>query len=590
MNPRKHFDEKGIEELADSIFNNGMIQPITVRPHPSLDKEYEIVCGERRYRAKVKILDRAQQADLINCIIKEMTDEVAMDMIIAENLQREDISPMEEAAGFLTLMKVRHIDAKEIAAKVGKSPGYVAQRLKLNDLNNDWQKFLHEGHLSIKDALTVSSLPDQAQVDMFKNEVNGSHWVKGEMYEIGEYNLRKYQSRLENPPFDPDNPTLIKGVGACSGCKFNSAFDGLLFPELANDPVCRNPACFQNKCDASFNSRLTIALEDPGIVFITGEYSPSKQTSALMKTIGSGVLTYYDYSTIEAPDPPDFKFFQGDNDTHEEDVEDFERAKSQYQQELEIFNRSMRSGKLQKAFVLGGDDKGREVYVKVNNKKGQETAKKKQSAAETVTTTPEDIKHEIQKVKDREKRAIELDDAKVWDEVQKMIKPAINIKDITGNLSQVERIATAAAIFDKLSHPRQAEFRKAFSLKANNTRFGTGIVLPDDIDTTLLTQMLRFFFLDVLPPFRIDGSFKNNHKASIALMLAESYWPGPCKSICDKQQEVADRRAKRVKDRIAVLQDELKALKSPATTAKAASPDASKQPTAKKSTAKKKSA
>ena len=111
--PRKHFDEEKLEELAQSIKSHGIIQPIVLR---KVDHGYEIVAGERRYRA-------ARKAGLkkVPCVIKELTDEQHMLIAIIENMQREDLNPIEEAEGLNNMIEVYGMTQEQISKSVGKS-------------------------------------------------------------------------------------------------------------------------------------------------------------------------------------------------------------------------------------------------------------------------------------------------------------------------------------------------------------------------------------------------------------------------------------------------------------------------------------
>ena len=138
MNPRKTFDEGGLQELADNIMQQGLLQPITVRPlkstgtDPFADCEYEIVCGERRYRALL-IIAQGKDDYKVPCIVRNLTDDEAFDAMITENLQRLDVDPIEEAFAFSQLVK-RGDTTEEIALRFGKSQRFVTDRIKLNNL------------------------------------------------------------------------------------------------------------------------------------------------------------------------------------------------------------------------------------------------------------------------------------------------------------------------------------------------------------------------------------------------------------------------------------------------------------------------
>ncbi|MBR5991369.1 MAG: ParB/RepB/Spo0J family partition protein, partial [Clostridia bacterium] len=125
--PRKTFDEKALQELANSIERNGILQPILVRP--MADGSYQLVAGERRWRA-------ARMAGLseIPVVIKELSDEQAMEISLIENLQREDLNPIEEAEGLQLLIERYNLTQEEAAARVGRSRPAIANSLRLLNL------------------------------------------------------------------------------------------------------------------------------------------------------------------------------------------------------------------------------------------------------------------------------------------------------------------------------------------------------------------------------------------------------------------------------------------------------------------------
>ena len=128
-NARKTFDPVQLDELAQSIKNNGLIQPITVRRKGDKGEQYEIICGERRFRA-CRMLNMKE----IPAIVREATDEQAYDLSISENLQREDVPPMESAKAYKRLIDTKRYDVASLALKFGKSEKSIYQTLKLCDL------------------------------------------------------------------------------------------------------------------------------------------------------------------------------------------------------------------------------------------------------------------------------------------------------------------------------------------------------------------------------------------------------------------------------------------------------------------------
>jgi len=138
--PRKEFEKESLKELKNSIEQYGVIQPIVVR---KLEEKYEIIAGERRWRA-------AKEASLekLPCIIKEVDDKEAIKLALIENLQREDLNPIEEANAFKNLMDSYNLTQEEVAEAVGKSRSYVANSLRLLNLEKEIQDYIAEGKIT----------------------------------------------------------------------------------------------------------------------------------------------------------------------------------------------------------------------------------------------------------------------------------------------------------------------------------------------------------------------------------------------------------------------------------------------------------
>ena len=139
--PRKTFEEKALAELADSIAQHGVLQPLVVRP--MTNGSYQLVAGERRWRA-------ARMAGLseVPVIIKELTDEETIEIAMVENLQREDLNPLEEALGYSYMMKELKITQEEAAEKVGKSRPAIANSLRLLKLPEEIQEMVRDNIIS----------------------------------------------------------------------------------------------------------------------------------------------------------------------------------------------------------------------------------------------------------------------------------------------------------------------------------------------------------------------------------------------------------------------------------------------------------
>lgn len=148
--PRKNFDEDALSELTDSIAQNGVLQPILVRPQGS---EYQIVAGERRYQA-------AQRAGLteVPVVVRDISDEDVLRLALIENLQRTDLNPMEEAQGYKALMDQEGLTQEELAEVVSKSRSAVANSLRLLRLPEQVQAWVRDGKLSAGHARALLAL------------------------------------------------------------------------------------------------------------------------------------------------------------------------------------------------------------------------------------------------------------------------------------------------------------------------------------------------------------------------------------------------------------------------------------------------
>ena len=161
--PRKTFNEESLKELAESIKEHGVIQPIIVKKSI---KDYEIIAGERRYRAS-----RLAGKETIPAIIKDFTDEQMMEIAVLENLQREDLNSIEEALGFEMLMKNLNLTQEALAKRVGKSRSYITNMLGLLTLPTNVKELVKEGKISTSHARTLSKLEDKEKIEELANKI-----------------------------------------------------------------------------------------------------------------------------------------------------------------------------------------------------------------------------------------------------------------------------------------------------------------------------------------------------------------------------------------------------------------------------------
>ena len=155
--PRKQFDEEALSELSASIAQHGILQPLLVRPLPG--GGYQLVAGERRWRAA-----RMAGLEEVPAVIRELTDREAAELAMIENLQREDLNPMEEAKGYQTLMETYGMTQEEAARAVNKSRAAVANALRLLQLPDEVAEMVAEGRLSAGHARAVLSFSEEERL------------------------------------------------------------------------------------------------------------------------------------------------------------------------------------------------------------------------------------------------------------------------------------------------------------------------------------------------------------------------------------------------------------------------------------------
>ena len=161
--PRKEFDEESLNEFAESIKEHGVIQPIIVKKSI---KGYELIAGERRTRAS-----KMAGKTTIPAIIREMTDEEMMEIALIENIQRENLNPIEEASAFQRIIETTKMTQEEAAKKFGKSRSYITNLLGLLNLPENVKKEVQEGKISMGHARVLSKLSDEDQIKEISNKI-----------------------------------------------------------------------------------------------------------------------------------------------------------------------------------------------------------------------------------------------------------------------------------------------------------------------------------------------------------------------------------------------------------------------------------
>lgn len=298
FNPRRIFDDAALAELAESIQHEGILQPLLVRPrvpllfarHQALEPDpdaitgYEVVFGHRRFRA-------AQLAGLqvARCIVRTMTDEDAKRAQIAENLQRQDVHPIEEAEGFMALIGDHGVTADELVEQVGKSRSYVYGRLKLLSACDQVRQACLSGDIGSETALLFSRQAPALQVKALE-KLKGTQFYRARNgYEDGgkegyrairDFLNEYFMLDLKEALWPLEAVDLVPDAGACTTCPKRTGCSPEIFADVIDAgrsgyrskggaDVCTDPDCFADKKKAHLKLEAA-KLEEKGKTVVAG--------------------------------------------------------------------------------------------------------------------------------------------------------------------------------------------------------------------------------------------------------------------------------------------------------------------------------
>ena len=280
-NPRKHFDAAKLSELADTIKASGVHTPILLRYLPparlqdtftdrrlgSKLPQYEIVAGERRYRASA-----IAGVATIPALIRAMSDQQALEVQLLENLQRDDLSELEEAEGYQQLCDLTNIAKDALAEKIGRSRRYVYDRLKLLKLQPLARTALQDGKISATAALAIAVVHDGDLQAKALAHATQTDW-QGETpstRELQRWMRQTLMLELAKAPFDIQLAALYPRAGACTTCPKRTGADPDLFADTPGPDMCLDAPCYRAKEAA--HSQIKIAeAQAKGQTIISGK-------------------------------------------------------------------------------------------------------------------------------------------------------------------------------------------------------------------------------------------------------------------------------------------------------------------------------
>lgn len=267
---RKRFSQAKLDELAASIKAKGVAQPILIRPvTPTAEapQQYEIVAGERRFRASIMA-----GLPTIPAMLRNLSDVEALELQILENLQRDDPHPLEEAEGYERLMLERNYDVDQLAEKLNKSRSYVYGRLKLCALTTSVREQFLDDKFSAATALLIARIPNPSLQVKAAKEVSATDWGGNPMSYRAQRDLlrQRFMLDLKNAVFPIKDAALLDEIGSCIECPKRSGNQPDAFEGEKHENLCTDPDCFAEKT-AAHSKKAKQKAEARGQTVISGE-------------------------------------------------------------------------------------------------------------------------------------------------------------------------------------------------------------------------------------------------------------------------------------------------------------------------------
>lgn len=334
FNPRKHFDEESLSELADSIRQQGVLQAIGVRPVADTAL-FEIVFGERRYRASVM----AGKTE-IPAIILDVTDDVAEEMAVTENLQRKDVTPMEEAVAYQKLLESGRYDVQSLAVQFGKSEDYIRTRLKFTTLIAEIAELLETDELSVSVASEICRYGEDIQREVYERHltegVYGS-WRSLKASEVARNIERDFTTDLRHYQFDK---TL------CVSCPFNT-HNMSLFHEVECGN-CAKRSCLEEK-NVSFlvEKAVQVMEKQPTVTLCHDAYNGNDKAVERLVDMGYMVENLQGYLPTYPNRPKEPQTDEYDTqEEYEQACRDYGQDMAAYNERCEEINRKADAGEI----------------------------------------------------------------------------------------------------------------------------------------------------------------------------------------------------------------------------------------------------
>lgn len=490
-NPRKVFDTEALKELTQSILEKGILQPLLVRP---FEGGHQLVCGERRLKAATlaKLTEVPVQ-------VRELTDEEVLEVQLIENLEREDVHPLQEAETLQHMLGTEKYTLGDLAPKLAKSETFIIQRLSLNQLIKPWKDAFLKEHINLAKALIVARLTKAGQKELAENAMDHVGGIKSKAA-LEKFIERQISRKLEQAPFDVCNENLVKKAGPCTACNKRSGANERLFPDIEADDQCFDKACYELKVQAHLMARAKEIVNGAEPVYFI--YSPYADE------LPRGLVKLLEKHNIKLL----------------EQYEDFE--------------------------LHGDDDQAKEgLWLNGSGKGHPEKIFLPQRSKGKMQELPP--KERIARIEQRATRALELDAEKIQKRIIESLAEAEELHKL-GKLpiQPMDTVLLRLWLWNTAPWEVQETLCKAFKWSSNVANK----TMLQRLEKLTEEQVAHLVRLTIFAKWR--HSLPNFIEGMALRKLAEAVPSVPIKDIEKEQRQVARKRIKRTKERIQKLKEQ----------------------------------
>lgn len=517
-NPRKNFDEASLAELSESIRQQGVLQPIGVRPIE--DNRFEIVFGERRYRASLM----AGLED-IPAVVMEISDEVAEEMAVTENLQRKDVTPIEEANAYQKLIDSGRHDVQSLAVQFGKNESYIRTRLKFVSLMPEIAQLLEQDEITISVASEICRYGEDIQKEVYnkhlKEGVQYNSWRGMKASDVARNIERQYTTDLERYAFDK---TL------CLSCPHNTN-NMMLFCE-GGCGNCANRSCLA-EMNASYlvEKALQFVEQYPSVSLGYQDFNNNMLAVERLTAMGYEVEHLNTYATAypETPVAPEKEEYDT-TEEYEAAYKEYEQDFSNYMEKCKSIHERIDTGELT-------------FYICIGQK--EITLCYMASAAANADMATEKQLSPVEKLEQQDKRNKEIAVEKTVADAKKQIL------DVDTSESKFTQDEEKMIYFFLLSSLRREHFgvfgigeKKAYQHLEDEEKMN----IIANLTAKQKAVIRRDFLID-----NFKGAYGNNAAATLLLDFARKHMPDTLAEIESGYNEVYEKRHKRIEERKAAL-------------------------------------